>query len=166
MKKTFLRSFIPTLLLLLMLWQPARAANAPADFPQNHAVSRIFKKYARHKSASLVNLEEATLKRKGGEVFGVKGLKRMITLTLKNPTAEMVKDVQQVITQDKRNSDDIQEVYDSGYLVSAYYRLDVSGANSSYLLYRYDRNRNHIILIYMQGEIDSEELLNLLHGKK
>lgn len=133
--------------------------------PEDFSVGNLFRKYARNSKTQLVNLDNKVLARKGGRLYGIDGLTRVVALTLKEPTEEMVLDVTRTIETDKRGSDDIQEVFAQGYLISAYYRLSMLQNESVYLLYRYDIERNQITLIYLQGRINNRQLLNMLHKK-
>ncbi len=141
------------------------AAPLPPAEPEDFSVGNLFRKYARNSKARLVNLDNKVLARKGGRLYGIDGLTRVMALTLKEPTEEMVLDVTRTIETDKQGSDDIQEVFAQGYLISAYYRLSQLQSESVYLLYRYDIERNRITLIYLQGRINNRQLLNMLHKK-
>lgn len=154
-------------LLMLLLSIPVFATEqADDDKGKEYAVTALFKKYGRHPSTSLVRIKGEVLLKGQNQFSKVRGIKEMTTLTLKIPTQKMASDVAEAIERDKEISDDIQEVYADGYLISAYYRLGKEGNNSIYLLYRYDLVRNRIALIYMTGEIDSRQLLALLHSNR
>lgn len=152
-------------LLLLCFSLVSFAAQGPVTVPQKYATERLFKKYARNKRAVLINLEKTYLDKKGNVFLNIHRVNRVITLTLKHPSMEMVRDVEDVINNDKKNSKEIQEVYAEGYLISAYYLIGQQDKNRIYLLYRYDLERNAITLIYLEGEIDSQELLNIIMSK-
>lgn len=165
-KTLFMRLALICLLLMAPLSQ-ALASDPPTDMPTRYAVGRIFEKYALNKKATLVNLDRTALSDQRTRRSWNNGqLNRMIVLTLQSPTLGMVQDVEQAIIADKKGSADIQEVFAQGYLVSAYYKLSQADKLSTYLLYRYDETKNHIVLIYLEGEVSSAQLLRILRIKR
>lgn len=150
------------MILMALLALPAFASRGGVT-PDDFAVGRLFKKYARGRNATLVNLKASALK--GKTIFGVGNLTHVTILQLSQPTKKVVQDVEETIESDKAIADDIQEVFAQGYLISAAYRLHQEEGESVYLVYRYVFEDNNIIISYLQGDVDSKTIAKLVNRK-
>ena len=154
---------VPLLLILMaLLALPAFAAPGGVT-PDDFAIGKLFKKYARERKATLVNLKASALKDK--TIYGIGNLTHVTILRLSRPTKEIVRDIEETIESDKALADDIQEVFAQGYLVSAAYRLHREEGEFVYLVYRYVFEDNNIIISYLQGDVDSKTIVKLVNRK-
>ncbi len=160
-----LRSLIrvPMLVILMaLLALPALAAPSGVT-PDDFAIGKLFKKYARHRKVTFVNLKGNALKDKA--IYGIDSLTHVAILQISEPTKEFVQDMEKTIETDKSIADDIQEVFAQGYLISAAYRLHQEEGESVYLVYRYVFDDNHIIVSYLQGNVSNKAIAKLVNRK-
>lgn len=153
---------LSALFLVLLMTSTAWATDKTVT-PEDFAVGKLFKKYARHSATTFVNLSATALE--GKQVYGIDSLSHVAILRIKSPTETLVRDVEETIETDKSLADDIQEAFAQGYLVSAAYRLHTDTKESVYLLYRYSVNEGHIVISYLQGRVDPKVIAGLVTQK-
>lgn len=165
MTRQRLHSFVrvPVLFCLMALLALPAFASPTEISPDDFAIGRLFKKYARHRKATFVNLRGEALR--GKAIYGIDSLAHVTILQVSDPTKAFVQDVEETIETDKAIADDIQEVFARGYLISAAYRLHQDERESVYLVYRYVSEDNNIIVSYLQGNVSSKTIAQLVNRK-
>ena len=140
------------LFLLLLLATSATAAYAQESL----RINVIFEKYGRQKGSTMVVFS--------GEALGNYKLDkyRSITLPYNTGTSE---DIQKCLEADRKSARKIKEVITNGVISSGYYQLpDESEHTNRYILFKIG-NDGTATLIYMEGGLDSEELIKRLFIK-
>lgn len=148
---------------LLLLPTSLQAAEGDPLSPEHYRIGELFNKYAKAKHSSFVRIDSEALASLPRKPYNINGATQIITLILSQPTREIVEEVALSLEADRDESDDMQEVFANGYLISAYYRLAYNDTESAYLLYRYDLKRGRVVLIYLRGKITNQELMRIIN---
>lgn len=123
-------------------------------FAQNQpAVTSIFDKYGSSKGVTLLEISEELMKD-----YQIKHFKSII---FENGTTALP-EIRKAIEKDKVGAKRIKESIQDGLLMSGYYRLKTEEANMNrYLIFKVGKN-NKTTLIYIEGKLTPEELVELL----
>ena len=127
---------------------------AGKGFAQNQpAVISIFDKYGSSKGVTLLEISEELMKD-----YQIKHFKSII---FENGNTALP-EIRRAITKDKIGAKRIKESIQDGLLMSGYYRLKTEEANMNrYLIFKVGKN-NKTTLIYIEGKLSPEELVELL----
>lgn len=140
------------LFLLLLLATSVMAAHAQ----ENLKINSIFEKYGRQKGSTMVVFS--------GEALDDYKLDKYRSITLPYDTNRS-NHIQQCLEEDKKQARKIKEVITNGIISSGYYQLpDERKRVNRYILFK-TGNDGTATLIYMEGGLDSEELINKLFIK-
>ncbi len=143
------------LLLLLILLFVSPVVSAQQDLQ----INRIFEVYGKQKGAVMV-----VLSGKSAELKRYK-LDKYRSLTI-NYDKEIFENIQTSLEADKEGAYKIKEVVNNGVVSSGYYQLrNETEKTNRYILFKVDRN-HRATLIYMEGGMDSEELIEKLFLKQ
>lgn len=131
---------------------------ASATFAQKQlAINKIFEKYGKQKGSTMVVLSDDVIKTYRLDFY------KSITLPYDKKRSE---EIQQSLEVDKKQAKKIKEVISNGIIYSGYYQLPMQGKQKNrYILFKISDNAT-ATLIYMEGDIESEEIVNLLFMKK
>lgn len=131
---------------------------ASATFAQKQlAINKIFEKYGKQKGSTMVVLSDDVIKTYRLDFY------KSITLPYDKKRSE---EIQQSLEADKKQAKKIKEVISNGIIYSGYYQLPTENKlKNRYILFKISDNAT-ATLIYMEGDIESEEIVNLLFMKK
>jgi hypothetical protein len=135
------------LLLLLLLTASVMTIHAQEGL----RIQSIFEQYGKQKGATMVVLS--------GETLNNYRLNSYRSITMKYDKT-MLDEIQQSLEADKQQARLIKEVINDGIVTSGYYQL--SGEKnriSRYILFKIGKEGT-LTLIYMEGGVDSEALIN------
>ena len=130
---------------------------ASATFAQKQlAINKIFKQYGKQKGSTMVVLSDDVIKSYHLDFY------KSITLPYDKKRSN---EIQQSLETDKKLAKKIKEVISNGIIYSGYYQLPMEGKlKNRYILFKISDNAT-ATLIYMEGDIESEEIVNLLFIK-
>lgn len=144
----------PIRILLLSILMSFLMASASG---QDLKINSIFEKYGKAKGSTMVLLS--------GEAVQNFQLKIYKSITLKYDSS-LLEEIQMCLEDDKKHARKIQEVISNGVIRSGYYQLpDVGKKLNRYILFKIGDN-HEATLIYMEGDLQSEELINKLFTKE
>ena len=131
---------------------------ASATFAQTQlAINQIFEKYGKQKGSTMVVLSDDMIKTYHLDLY------KSITLPVDKKRSE---EIQQSLETDKKQAKKIKEVISNGIIYSGYYQLPTEDKQKNYyILFKLSDNAT-ATLIYMEGDIDSEEIISMLFMPK
>ena len=123
-------------------------------FAQNQpAIMAIFDKYGSYQGVTMLEISEELMKD-----YQIKHFKSII---FENGTAALP-EIRKAIEKDKIDAKRIKESIQDGLLTSGYYRLKTEEENMNrYLIFKVGKNKK-TTLIYIEGELSPEQLVELL----
>lgn len=129
-----------------------------ATFAQKQlAINNIFEIYGKRKGSTMVVLSDDMIKSYHLDFY------KSITLPLDKKRSE---EIQLCLEIDKKQAKKIKEVITNGIIYSGYYQLPTDDKlKNRYVLFKISDNTT-ATLIYMEGDIDSEEIVNMLFIKQ
>ncbi len=130
---------------------------ASATFAQKQlAIDKIFEKYGKQKGSTMVVLSDDVIKTYHLDFYK--------SITLPNDK-ERSNEIQLSLETDKKQAKKIKEVISNGIIYSGYYQLPTEDKlKNRYILFKISDNTT-ATLIYMEGDIESEEIVNMLFIK-
>lgn len=124
---------------------------------QDLKINSIFEKYGKSKGSTMVLLSGEAVQNFQLNIY------RSITLKYEEPVSV---DIQECLEADKKHARKIQEVISNGIIRSGYYQLpDEKRKLNRYILFKIG-NDGEATLIYMEGNLQSEELINKLFTRE
>lgn len=124
---------------------------------ENLQINTIFKKYGKRMGTTMVILTGETLKKYKLDSY------QSITLKYDKQVSELV---QQSLETDKKQARKMKEVISGGIITSGYYQLPEEKQHiNRYILFKISDDGT-ATLIYMEGSLESEELINKLFIKQ
>ena len=149
----FMKKLIRTTLCCLLLLCSTTALYAQ----QGLQIASIFQKYGNQKGATYVELSKTLSKE--WDITHYKSLKL-------DKAAKALPDIYQCLEADKQNAKKIKEVITNGEIQSGYYQLPaLKGYINRFILFR-NGKKGDATLIYIEGEIDSDDLVTLMFSKE
>lgn len=149
----FMKKFIRTTLCCLLLLCSTVALYAQ----QGLQITSLFQKYSNQKGATYVELSKMLSKE--WDITHYKSLKL-------DKAAKALPDIYQCLEADKQNAKKIKEVVTNGEIQSGYYQLPpLKGTINRFILFRIGKKED-ATLIYIEGEIDSDDLVTLMFSKE
>lgn len=140
-----------TLCCLLLLCSTALYAQ------QGLQIASIFQKYGNQKGATFVELSKMLSKE--WDINHYKSLKL-------SKAEKALPEIYQCLESDKQNAKKIKEVITDGVIQSGYYQLPpLKGNINRFILFR-NGQKGDATLIYIEGEIDSDDLVTLMFSKE
>lgn len=120
-------------------------------------IASIFQKYGNQKGATFVELSKMLSKE--WDINHYKSLKL-------SKAEKALPDIYQCLEADKQNAKKIKEVITDGVIQSGYYQLPpLKGNINRFILFR-NGKKGDATLIYIEGEIDSDDLVTLMFSKE
>ena len=147
-----------TLLIMLatLMLLPAGGVEA-AETQKDLKIQDVFTRYGKKKNVTMVELSN--------EMLETYGMTRYKSITIKNEP-EALRFTRQCLETDQRGARKIKEVTDDGGVVSAYYQLPGKESDvNRFVLFKVN-SKGTITLVYIEGELDSDDLITLLFTKK
>jgi len=131
------------------------AGNA-AEMQTDLKISEVFQRYGKQRNVTMVELSNEML-----ETYNLTHYKSIV---IKN-NREALQFVRQCLEADQKGAKKIKEVTESGQVVSSYYQLPGTRPNlNRFILFKVDA-KGEITLVYIEGEVDSDDLITILFTK-
>lgn len=144
------------LLLVAILWLLPVGVGA-ADMQKDLKIQDVFIRYGMKKNVTMVELSN--------EMLETYGMTRYKSITIKED-AEALRFTRQCLEADQKGARKIKEVTDDGGVVSAYYQLPGKDPDiNRFVLFKVNK-KGVITLVYIEGDLDSDDLITLLFTKK
>lgn len=126
------------------------------ELQKDLSIREVFNRYGKQKNVTMVELSN--------EMLDTYNLTHYKSIVIKdNPNA--LEFVRQRLKTDQQGARTIKEVTSNGQVVSAYYQLPgASEKTNRFILFKVGR-KGEITLVYVEGEIDSEDLVTILFSK-
>ncbi len=152
MKKSKYTSFYRKCIALLVMCLIVSATFAQKQL----AINNIFEIYGKRKVSTMVVLSDDIIKSYHLDFY------KSITLPYDKKRSE---EIQQCLEIDKKQAKKIKEVISNGIIYSGYYQLPTEDKlKNRYILFKISDNTT-ATLIYMEGDIESEQVVNMLFMK-
>lgn len=147
--------YILLLMLAVLLLLPAGAW--AAETQKDLKIQDVFQRYGRKKNVTMVELSN--------EMLETYGMTRYKSITIKEDP-EALRFTRQCLEADQKGARKIKEVTDDGGVVSAYYQLPAREEDQNrFVLFKVNK-KGTITLVYIEGDLDSDDLITLLFTKK
>ena len=138
---------------LMLLPTGVGAAEAQKDLK----IQDVFTRYGKKRNVTMVELSN--------EMLETYGMTRYKSITIKDDP-EALRFTRQCLEADQRGARKIKEVTDDGGVVSAYYQLPGKDPDvNRFVLFKVN-SKGTITLVYIEGELDSDDLITLLFTKQ
>lgn len=147
-------SFVVLFLILLVgIPESLQAKEAQKDLK----IQEVFTRYGKRKNVTMVELSN--------EMLETYGMTRYKSITIKNDPQALIF-TRKCLEMDQEGARKIKEVTDDGGVVSAYYQLPGKEPDiNRFILFKVNA-KGVITLVYIEGELDSDDLITLLFTKK
>lgn len=120
-------------------------------------VATLFQKYGNQKGATYVELSK--MLSKNWDITHYRSLKLA-------KAEKALPDIYRALETDREHAKKIKEVVTDGRIQSGYYQLPpVQGNTNRFILFRLGK-KGEATLIYIEGEIDSDDLVTLIFSKE
>jgi hypothetical protein len=116
-------------------------------------IQRVFDRYGKKHNVTMVELSNEML-----ETYNMKHYK---SISIKND-AEALKFIRACLEQDQKGARKIKEITDDGGVISAYYQLKTTKEELNRFILFNVNLKGIITLVYIEGDLDSEDLVTLL----
>lgn len=140
--------FIPVLLLIFYT-QDIKAETTDSGLK----IDQVFQRYGKKRNVTMVELSN--------EMLDTYDMRHYKSISIKDD-AEALEFIRKCLDHDQQGARKIKEIIDNGNIVSAYYQLKpASGGFNRFILFNVNAKKL-ITLIYIEGDLDSEDLVTLL----
>ncbi|MDD4514556.1 hypothetical protein [Massilibacteroides sp.] len=120
-------------------------------------IQEVFNRYGKKKNVTMVELSNEML-----ETYGMTHYK---SITIKNDQTALAF-TRECLEADQQGARKIKEVTDDGGVISAYYQLRGKEKDiNRFILFKVNQ-KGVITLVYIEGELDSDDLITLLFTGK
>lgn len=120
-------------------------------------IQDVFQRYGKKKNVTMVELSNEMI-----ETFSMTHYK---SITIKDDR-EALQFIRQCLEADQQGARKIKEVTDDGGVISAYYQLPGNSRDlNRFILFKVS-TKGVITLVYIEGELDSDDLITILFTKK
>lgn len=146
------------LLLFFLLLHPFAGSATEAEVMQKDLkIQEVFQRYGRKKNVTMVELSNEML-----ETYGMTHYK---SITIKNDP-DALRFTRDCLESDQKGARKIKEVTDDGGVISAYYQLPGKDEDvNRFILFKVNQ-KGVITLVYIEGDLDSDDLITILFTKK
>lgn len=128
-----------------------------AEMQKDLRIQEVFNRYGKNKNVTMVELSKEML-----ETYGMKHYK---SITIKNDPSAL-EFTRKCLEADQQGARKIKEVTDDGGVISAYYQLPGKEKDvNRFVLFKVNK-KGVITLVYIEGELDSDDLITLLFTGK
>jgi len=148
------RQTLPLLLMLILFC----SVKAEASIMQNDLkIKDVFQIYGKNKNVVMVELSKEII-----DMYDVTFYK---SITIKNDS-EALTFIRNCLKSDQDRARKIKEITSNGEIVSAYYQiLEENSKVNRFILFNVNQ-KMEITLIYIEGELDSDDLITILFTTK
>lgn len=152
-----MKQFKYTLVVLLVALFLFPAGVIAAEAQKDLKIQDVFSRYGKKKNVTMVELSN--------EMLETYGMTRYKSITIKEDP-EALQFTRQCLEADQKGARKIKEVTDDGGVISAYYQLLAKEEDHNrFILFKVSK-KGTITLVYIEGDLDSEDLITLLFVKK
>lgn len=146
------------LLLAFLLLAPTPVSATETEVMQkNLKIQEVFNRYGRKKNVTMVELSN--------EMLETYGMTRYKSISIKNDP-EALRFTRDCLEADQKGARKIKEVTDDGGVISAYYQLPGTAEDlNRFILFKVSQ-KGVITLVYIEGDLDSDDLITILFTKK
>ena len=143
------------MVLMLILFIPVMASES--SMQTDLRIKDVFQIYGKNKNVVMVELSKEMI-----DMYDVTFYK---SITIKNDPGALTF-IRNCLKNDQDKARKIKEVTNNGEVVSAYYQiLEENNKTNRFILFNVNP-RNEITLIYIEGELDSDDLITILFTTK
>ena len=152
-----MRRFEYMLWLLVAVFCLMPCGVSAAETQKDLKIQEVFQRYGKKRNVTMVELSN--------EMLETYGMTRYKSITIKDDP-EALRFTRQCLEADQKGARKIKEVTDDGGVVSAYYQLKgVEADINRFVLFKVSK-KGVITLVYIEGDLDSDDLITLLFTKK
>ena len=145
------------LLIMLAVLVLLPAGSEAAEAQKDLKIQEVFARYGKKKNVTMVELSN--------EMLETYDMTRYKSITIKNDP-DALRFTRRCLEADQRGARKIKEVTDDGGVISAYYQLPGKDSDiNRFILFKVN-SKGTITLVYIEGELDSDDLITLLFTKK
>jgi len=120
-------------------------------------IKDVFSIYGKRKNVVMVELSKEII-----ETYNITFYK---SITIKNDP-EALSFIRKCLEKDQKGAKKIKEVVSDGKIISAYYQIPGKTKDiNRFILFKVS-NKGVITLVYIEGELDSDDLITILFAKK
>lgn len=120
-------------------------------------IASIFERYGKQKGVAMVELSTDMLETYSMELY------KSITIA---DSRRVLPEIRQCLEADKKGAKKIKEVVEGGQLISGYYQLPARKEDlNRFILFKLAK-KGSATLVYIEGELESDDLITLLFMKK
>ena len=146
------RIILPAILLCIL---PVIATAIPAQ--DDLKIKDVFRIYGKQKNVVMVELSKEML-----DMYDITFYK---SITIKNDP-EALTFIRKCLESDQNGARKIKEITSEGKIISAYYQIPgINPGINRFILFKVDL-KGVITLIYLEGKLDSDDLITILFTKK
>jgi hypothetical protein len=143
------------MLLMLILFCPVKAEEAVMQ--NDLKIKDVFQIYGKNKNVVMVELSK--------EITDMYDVTFYKSITIKNDSRALTF-IRNCLKNDQERARKIKEIVSNGEIVSAYYQiLEENSKINRFILFNVNQ-KNEITLIYIEGELDSDDLITILFTTK
>ena len=148
-----MKNLIFSILLLFLLHSMAEASVLQDDLK----IKDVFRIYGKQKNVVMVELSK--------EIVDMYDITFYKSITIKNDT-EALAFIRKCLEVDQKGARKIKEITSGGAIISAFYQIPgmKTGVNR-FILFKVD-TKGVITLVYIEGKLDSDDLITILFTKK
>ncbi|WP_102409175.1 hypothetical protein [Parabacteroides bouchesdurhonensis] len=144
-------------LLLITAFSLQPDSLSAAGMQKDLKIQDVFVRYGKKKNVTMVELSN--------EMLETYGMTRYKSITIKQDN-EALAFVRSCLEADQKGARKIKEVTDDGGVVSAYYQLPGKDEDiNRFVLFKVNK-KGVVTLVYIEGDLDSDDLITLLFTKK
>lgn len=121
-------------------------------------IQSVFDRYGKQKNVTMVELSQ--------EMLDTYGMRLYKSITIKG-SEKALADTRHALAADQEGAKKIKEIVEEGLLVSAFYQLVPEKGDdlNRFILFKVGKKET-VTLVYIEGELDSEDLVTLLFTKR
>lgn len=144
-----------SILLLLMFLCPVISEAAITQ--EDLTIKDVFRIYGKRKNVVMVELSKEML-----DTYDITSYK---SITIKNDP-EALTFIRKCLENDQQGAKKIKEVISEGEIISAYYQIPGKNQDANRFILFKTSQKGVITLVYLEGELDSDDLITILFAKK
>jgi len=146
------KKIIQTMLIILFL-----SAGSDIMAQQGLQIASVFNKYGKQKGVTMVELSNELV-----DIYQMKLYKSLVFKDVSSALPDILKSLE----ADKKQAKKVKEVVVGGQIQSGYYQLpQLQETVNRFILFKTGK-KNSATLIYLEGELDADDLVTLLFLKK
>jgi len=127
------------------------------DMQKDLRIQEVFQRYGKKKNVTMVELSNEML-----ETYGMTHYK---SISIKDDPGAL-RFIRECLEADQQGARKIKEVTDDGGVISAYYQLPGREEDlNRFILFKVSK-KGVITLVYLEGELDSDDLISILFTQK